>query len=341
MAFELCWSCEYCPVSVGRKIVASFSSTAGSFFLVSVTVGLGLALYVATTPDSVSAPAQVQVKAVANPPLVRAEPVTAPSPAPTVVEVATMALTKPVAPPAPSSDRAARVRQLQKALARAQCYNGPISGIWSDASKDAMRGFAATVNAQLPVDSPDDTLVALVESNEMATCARGRAIATGALGASVQPVSLEQTREEIRTPTAPAPLTPPPAVEERTMLDHPWARAEMLTMPKEEVAAVTPPPSERPAPMPVEAAANERMPADARSASPVSTVHFEDNRAAPLDPQADPSSTAAVADPGAAPVAPPKPKKKTAKRKPSAYDDVQTSISKSFDNFQRSLSSMF
>ena len=332
-------------MSVGRKIVASFSSTAGSFFLVSVTAGLGLALYVATTPDSVSAPAQVQVKAVANPPLVRAEPVTPPSSAPNVVEVATMALTKPVAPPVPTSDRAARVRQLQKALARAQCYNGPISGIWSDASKDAMRGFAATVNAQLPVDSPDDALVALVESNETATCARGRAIATGTLGASVQPVSLRPAREEIRTPTAPAPsaVTPPPPVEERTMLDHPWARAEMLTMPKEEVAAVTPPPSERPTPLPVVAApANERSPANATAAaSPVSTIYFEDNRAVTVDPSADPGSTAAVADPGAPPVIPPKPKKKTAKRKPSAYDDVQTSISKGFDNFQRSLSSMF
>lgn len=331
-------------MSVGGKIVASFSSTAGSFFLVSVTVGLGLALYVATTPDSVSAPAQVQVKAVANPPLVRAEPVTSPTPAPNVVEVATMALTKPIAPPVPSSDRNARVRQLQKALARAQCYNGPISGIWSDASKDAMRGFAATVNAQLPVDSPDDTLVALVESNETATCARGRAIATGALGAAAQPASLQRAREEIRTPAAPAPsaVTPPPPVEERTMLDHPWARAEMLTMPKEEVAAVTPPPSERPAPTPAVAAiANERMPANARAASPVSTIYFEDNKAVPLDPPADPGSAAAVADPGAPPVTPPKPKKKTAKRKPSAYDDVQTSISKGFDNFQRSLSSMF
>ncbi len=255
-----------------------------------------------------------------------------------------MALTKPIAPPAPSSDRTARVRQLQKALARAQCYNGPISGIWSDASKDAMRGFAATVNAQLPVDAPDDTLVALVESNETATCARGRAIATGTLGASVQPASLQQAREEIRTLAAPAPsaVAPRPLVEERTMLDHPWARAEMLTMPKEEVAAVTPPPSERPAPTPVvAAAANERTRADVRAASAVSTIYFEDNKAVPPDPRADPSSAAAVADPGAPPVTPPKPKKKTAKRKPNAYDDVQTSISKGFDNFQRSLSSMF
>jgi len=301
-------------------------------------VGLGLAIYVATTPDSASAPAQAP--AIANPPLVRAEPVTSPSPAPNVVEVASTALTKPIAPPVPSSERGARVRQLQKALARAQCYNGPISGIWSDATKDAMRGFAATVNAQLPVDNPDDTLVALVESNETAACARGRAIATGTLGTGVRPASLQLAREEIRTPAAPAAVTPPPPTEERTMLDHPWARAEMLTLPKEEVAAVTPPPSERPAPT-VKVTATERAPVNAANASSVPTIYFEDNNALPPDPQVDPSAAAAVADPGAEAVAPPKPKKKTAKRKPSTDDDIQTSISKGFDNFQRSISSMF
>lgn len=149
-------------MSVVRKIAASFSSTAGGFFLLSVTVALGLVLYVVTTPDSVSAPAHID--AIAVPPLVRAVPVSSPSPSANVVKIASTALTKPVAAPVLPSDRGARVRQLQKALARAQCYNGPISGIWSDASKDAMRGFAETVNALLPVDSPDDTLVALVRS---------------------------------------------------------------------------------------------------------------------------------------------------------------------------------
>ncbi len=255
-----------------------------------------------------------------------------------------MALTKPVAATVPSSDRGARIRQLQKALARAQCYNGPISGIWSDSSKDAMRGFAASVNAQLPVDSPDDTLVALVESNETATCARGRAVTTGTLGPEVHPASLQQTREEIPASAAalkPSAVTQQPPTEERTMLDHPWARAEMLTLPKEDAAAPAPAPIERHVSA-VKVSANEQTLTNDPAPPSSSAIHFEDNKALPLDPPNDPSLAASVSDPGAPAVTPPKPKKtKTAKRKTSAYDDMQTSISKGFDTLQRSLSSMF
>ena len=283
-------------MSVVRKFTELFSSTAGSFFLASVTVALALALYAAAMPDSASTPAQAD--AIAVPPLVRAEPVTLPpsSTAPTVVNVAPIALTKAVAAPVPASDHRARVRQLQKALTRAHCYNGPISGIWSDASKDAMRGFATAANAQLPVDSPDDALVALVESNETTTCAPGRAIATGTLSPDAQ--SPEQ---------------------ERNMLDQPWARAEMLTVPKEYPSEVALPPVNR------------------------SAMHSENDKAlAPGSSPSAPALTASTSDPADPALAPPKPKKmKTAKRKPNAYDDVEASISKGFDNLQRSLSSMF
>lgn len=307
----------------------------------SVTVSLGLALYVATTPDSASAPARVD--AIAVPPLVRAVPEASPStaPSPNVVNIASVALTKPVAAPVLPSDRGARVRQLQKALARAQCYNGPISGIWSDASKDAMRGFAETVNAVLPVDSPDDTLVALVESNDTATCTRGRAISTGTLGSDVHPASLQQVREEITPPIAPPPaaVTKQSPADERTMLDHPWAPAEMLMPRKETVAAI--PASNEPRTSAVAVTANNAS-MDERSARTSSAIHFEDNKALPPPQPIDPSSIAPASDAEAPVVQPPKPKKtKTAKRKPSQYDDVQTSISKGFDTLQRSISSMF
>ena len=207
-------------VSVVRTILASLSTTVGALLVV-VTAGLGFAFYVATTPDSASAPAEVD--AVAVPPLVRAAPV-ASSP-PNVVRIASMALTKPLAAPALASDRGSRVRELQKALARAECYNGPISGIWSDASKDAMRGFVDTVNAELPVDSPDEALVALVESNDTAKCARGRAISTGTLGPSVQQAPLHQANAEI---ISAATTTPPALANAPTMLDRAWAPAGML-----------------------------------------------------------------------------------------------------------------
>ncbi|MBY0559552.1 hypothetical protein [Hyphomicrobium sp.] len=328
-------------MSVVRKIAASFSSTAGGFFLLSVTVALGLVLYVVTTPDSVSAPAHID--AIATPPLVRAVPVSSPSPSANVVNIASTALTKPVAAPVLPSDRGARVRQLQKALARAQCYNGPISGIWSDASKDAMRGFAETVNALLPVDNPDDTLVALVESNDTAVCARGRAISTGALSSEARSASLQQVREEISPPAAPLPaaVVERSSADERTMLDHPWAPAEMLTLRKETVAAI--PASDEPRVPAVAVTTIQAASTNEAVAAPApSTIHFQDDKVLP-PPQANDPSSAELAPAAEAPVAPPpKPKKaKTAKRKPSQYDDMQTSISKGFDTLQRSISSMF
>jgi peptidoglycan hydrolase-like protein with peptidoglycan-binding domain len=327
-------------VSVVGKIAASFSSTAGGFFLLSVTVALGLVLYVVTTPDSASAPAHIN--AISVPPLVRAVPVSSPSPSANVVAIASTALTKPVAAPVLPSDRGVRVRQLQKALARAQCYNGPISGIWSDASKDAMRGFAETVNALLPVDSPDDTLVALVESNDTATCARGRAISTGTLTSELHSASLQQARKETSSPAAPLPaaVAERSPADERTMLDHPWAPAEMLTPPKETIAAI--PAQDEPHAPAVAVTPNHVASIDSAAAPASSAIHFEDDKALPPPQSAAPSSITLAPDTATPVVQPPKPKKtKTAKRKPSQYDDVQTSISKGFDTLQRSLSSMF
>ena len=282
-------------MSIVRKIAAGSTSSAASFFLGSLTLGLALALYAATMSDSTTAPAQAD--AIAMPPIVRAEPAISlsPSSAPAVVHVAPAALTKPVAAPAPASGHRARVSQLQKALTRAGCYHGPISGIWSDASKDAMRGFAMAANAQLPVDTPDDALVALVESNETATCGPARAIATGTLATDT-----------------------PPTAEDRNMLDQPWARAGMLTTAREDAAPPT-------------------HPSLARNA-----IQSKDDKVLNVGSPIGAALAASPADPAEPAFAPQKPKKaKTAKRNTSAYDDVETSISKGFNSLQRSLSSMF
>jgi hypothetical protein len=331
-------------VSVVRTILASLSTTVGALLVV-VTAGLGFAFYVATTPDSASAPAEVD--AVAVPPLVRAAPV-ASSP-PNVVRIASMALTKPLAAPALASDRGSRVRELQKALARAECYNGPISGIWSDASKDAMRGFVDTVNAELPVDSPDEALVALVESNDTAKCARGRVVSTGTLGPSVQQAPLHQANAEIisaaPTPPSRAEVVPPQAhANAPRMLDRAWARAGMLIPPKETTANATPTASTNSPPPVVKLTAdNGPIPAQPDpGGQPSPAIHFEDNKAVPASQTADPSTFVSTSDasPGDPQQAKPK-KTKTAKRRPVKDDDVQTTISKGFDTLQRSLSSMF
>ncbi len=305
----------------------------------SVTVSLGFGLYVAVSSDGISTPAIAD--AVASPPLVRAEPA-ASSPSNTA-QVASMAVLKPLSIQPVFSDRGSRVRELQKALARAECYNGPISGIWSDASKDAMRGFVQTVNAALPVDSPDETLVALAESNETARCARGRVISTGALGALVQPAALQQTRPESLPATAPQQAS----ADTPTMIERAWAPAGMLVPPKEApakpVVTASAHADARP-PVGDQTADNEpQMPtASDPGAQKSSAIRFEDNKALPAVQPADPSTLISSSEAGPAAPEPPKPKKtKTAKRKPAKDDDVQTTISKGFDTLQQSLSSMF
>ncbi len=332
-------------MSVRRPVIASLSTSSGGALLVIVTVSLGFGLYVAVSSDGISTPAAAD--AVAVPPLVRAESaISSPSNA---AQIASMALPKPLSAQPISPDRGARVRELQKALARAECYNGPISGIWSDASKDAMRGFVQTVNAALPVDSPDETLVALVESNETAKCARGRVISTGALGALVQPAALQQTRIESVSPSSQGSAAAPQQIsaDTPTMLDRAWAPAGMLVPPKEAPAnppAVTTSAPNNGRPPVVEQTADSEadMPVESDPrAQANSAIHFEDNKVVPAVQTADPSTFVSSSD--ASPASPPgKPKKtKTAKHKPSKNSDVESSINDGIHTLKRSFSSLF
>ena len=61
-------------------------------------------------------------------------------------------------------------RAIQGHLARVGCYVGPVNGVWSEASQRAMKDFNARVNATLPVDQPDQVLLALVENYKDKAC---------------------------------------------------------------------------------------------------------------------------------------------------------------------------
>jgi hypothetical protein len=97
----------------------------------------------------------------------------APVPAPVVVTLARRTNEPPRATPqlptAPH-DLAALTRELQRALKRVGCYEGEINGVWTQQSRNAMRAFTARVNAELPVDAPDDVLLALVQGQADRTC---------------------------------------------------------------------------------------------------------------------------------------------------------------------------
>ena len=313
---------------------ASASKVWGAALLV-LSAGAGYGVYLAAAPDE--APIATSGDAVTIPPLVRAEPMSSPLGA---VHMIPEAGSSPGAMPA-RSDRASLVRDLQAALTRAQCYDGPITGSWSARSKEAMRGFIVAVNAQLPVDDPDQALLALVQSNEAARCSAGRPISTGALGspsspkpeppqraqplqAEITPLQSAHDSSEARTP-----------VDDRPMIERPWAPAEMLIPPKNK----TPPPAAV-VPLTVGTAEPstqpEVQPPSATASAPPSeqVIHFEGSKA-----EADPQPDASVPAPPPLNVTPAK--SKSAKRKRAHDDDVSTSISKSFKSIQRSFSSMF
>ncbi len=69
------------------------------------------------------------------------------------------------------NEPAALARALQKELQRVGCYAGAINGVWSPATRKAMKSFTDRVNASLPLDRPDYILLSLVQSQADAVCA--------------------------------------------------------------------------------------------------------------------------------------------------------------------------
>ncbi len=92
------------------------------------------------------------------------QPVTRPRPAP--APAATPALMRDVVPETSFEI----VRKLQTGLKRAGCYRGKVNGAWTSTSRRAMRSYAETVNATLPVDKPNAVLLALIDANPDARC---------------------------------------------------------------------------------------------------------------------------------------------------------------------------
>lgn len=147
-----------------------------------------------------------------------------------VATVAEPAARKPVAFETVTvpNDPIAIARALQIELRRVGCYDGEAHGIWSTASRKAMRAFTDRVNASLPIDRPDFILLSLVQAHPGQACGAGcpTGQVTGEAGKCVPAAIVAHAQRKItagRLAHAQAPampgviretlpdLTPPPA----------------------------------------------------------------------------------------------------------------------------------
>ena len=69
-------------------------------------------------------------------------------------------------------DRDSLARELQKELRRVGCYEGELNGVWTPATRRAMKTFTDRLNAALPVDAPDAVLFAMVQNQQDRVCGK-------------------------------------------------------------------------------------------------------------------------------------------------------------------------
>ena len=69
-----------------------------------------------------------------------------------------------------SLERASLARELQRELKRVGCYDGAINNSWTLSTRTAMKAFNNRINAMLPVDNPDQILLALVQDHRDRVC---------------------------------------------------------------------------------------------------------------------------------------------------------------------------
>jgi hypothetical protein len=72
--------------------------------------------------------------------------------------------------PTNAMERRELIMALQKELARVGCYGSSPSGTWTSGSKRAMAHFIESVNASLPADEPDYSLLSLVQHQKDPAC---------------------------------------------------------------------------------------------------------------------------------------------------------------------------
>jgi peptidoglycan hydrolase-like protein with peptidoglycan-binding domain len=93
------------------------------------------------------------------------------------------------APDAAPPDRAALTREMQRELRRVGCYDGGVTGVWSPSTRRAMKQFTERTNSVLPVDQPDQILLAMLLNHDDSACGANAVIAGTAKPGTFRPAS--------------------------------------------------------------------------------------------------------------------------------------------------------
>jgi hypothetical protein len=102
-------------------------------------------------------------------------------------------------------------REAQKELSRVGCYQGEINGIWTPSSRSAAQRFVDWVNAKLPIDRPDEVLLALLRDQSGPVCGQCQQDqALDAAGRCVPMALVNRTARARSTATEVAPDALPP-----------------------------------------------------------------------------------------------------------------------------------
>jgi hypothetical protein len=173
---------------------------------------------------------------------------------------ALVALPQPVKRAMPT-DFPSLSREIQRELKRVGCYRGEVNGLWTPATRAAMKAFVDDANAVLPVDKPDQVLLSLLQGKRDTACgsscppgqqqtqdgacvastvAANSATITGSITGSIERKE-SQSAESSRAEPPVAPPAPVPAA--RIPDDHAAAPASEPPHPVETAALDDPPPS--------------------------------------------------------------------------------------------------
>jgi len=109
--------------------------------------------------------------------------------------------TKAASQPSNDSEPARLVGDLQRELKRVGCYAHDIDGLWTSATRKAMRDFADRVNAVLPVVRPEPPQLVLLRSHPEVVCRETCRVGGGADDRCLvsSPAAVESKKTEATT----------------------------------------------------------------------------------------------------------------------------------------------